>query len=31
MKNKIFLDVLSKSDARWDAKQEIFYMALDEF
>ena len=25
--NKIFLDALSKSDARWDGKQEIFYMA----
>ena len=28
MKNKIFLDALSKSDARWDGKQKFFYMAL---
>ena len=28
MKNKNFLGALFKSDARWDLKQEIFYMAL---
>ena len=28
IKNKIFLDALSKSDVRWDGKQEFFYMAL---
>ena len=29
IQNKIFLDALSKSDARWDGKQEkFFYMAL---
>ena len=27
IKNKIFLDALAKSDARWDGKQEFFYMA----
>ena len=27
IENKIFLDALSKSDALWDGKQEIFYMA----
>ena len=27
MKNKIFLDALSKSYARWDGKQELFYLA----
>ena len=26
IKNKIFLDALSKSDARWDGKQEIFFI-----
>ena len=26
MKNKIFLDALSKSDARWDGKQEFFFI-----
>ena len=29
MKYKIFLDALSKSDSRWDGKQEFFYMALE--
>ena len=28
IKNKIFLDALSKSDAHWDGKQEFFNMAL---
>ena len=28
IENKIFLDALSKSDPRWDGKQEFFYMAL---
>ena len=27
IRSKIFLDALSKSDARWDEKQELFYMA----
>ena len=27
--NKIFLDALSKSDARWDGKQDFFYLSLD--
>ena len=26
IKNKIFLDALSKSDARWDGKQEFFFI-----
>ena len=26
MNNKIFLDALSKSDARWDGKQESFFI-----
>ena len=26
MKNKIFLDALSKSDARWDGKQNFFFI-----
>ena len=26
IKNKIFLDALSKSDARWDGKQEILFI-----
>ena len=28
IKNKIFLDALLKSDARWDGKQEIFLYGL---
>ena len=28
MKNKIFLDALSKSNARWDGKQEFFLFGL---
>ena len=27
-KKQIFLDALSESDARWDGKQEFFYLAL---
>ena len=26
IKNKIFLDALAKSDARWDGKQEYYFM-----
>ena len=26
MKNKIFLDALCKSEARWDGKQELFFI-----
>ena len=28
MKNKIFLDALSKSDAQWDGKQDFFLYGL---
>ena len=26
IKNKIFLDALAKNDARWDGKQEYYFM-----
>ena len=26
IKSKVFLDALSKSDARWDRKQDFFYL-----
>ena len=30
IKDKIFLDVLAKSDARWDGKQEYYFMWPNE-
>ena len=31
IENKNVLDAPSKSDARWDGKQDFFYMALSKF